>query len=528
MIVAADKTALRKELRSRGLEGSSFVLRIPDGVKMVRKSAFCMANSRSNDCARGMVKVVIPDSVTRIGRWAFNHCSRLEQVAMSRSLKLISSEAFRCCTSLVDLDLPDSLSEIEDHAFSGCNALKRLVLPPSLTIVGNGAISSCKALEEINIPAALTNFGKTFLSHCTALKSIVVDENNPTYDSRKGCNAIIKTATNTLMWTCNHSSIPDSVKVIGEYAFYCSEITHITIPNSVWKIGNGAFAKCRELREIELPDNIKRIGKEAFAECSSLERIKLPKGLTKVSEGMLKRTVIEEIKIPESVKVIGRSAFSRCRQLAHVDLPESLIQIQGGAFLICPMLSTILIPRSVSEIHVMAFHPDTMEQIEVDPANPFYKWEAGRLVHIPTNSPVWPRECDLERRNAPQADDYDTPSTNVGHIIWLGYILNENKMALEDYMGDYNRNNIGCNVDAPIVINKANNYIRKEYCLAEGLLTEWTSRKRRFKLLSQRLLSVNGRKIDCLTYKVCAPDGKITTEEYYFDITVGYEAMEED
>ena len=77
------------------------------------------------------------------------------------------------------------------------------------------------------------------------MTSIVVDKGNETYDSREGCNAIIKTKTNTLIQGCKNTVVPNSVTSIGVGAFWgCCDLTTITIPNSVTSIGEGAFWGC--------------------------------------------------------------------------------------------------------------------------------------------------------------------------------------------------------------------------------------------------------------------------------------------
>jgi hypothetical protein len=91
---------------------------------------------------------------------------------------------------------------------------------------------------------------------CGNLASIVIEEGNEVYDSRDNCNAIIETATNTLIAGCKNTIIPNSVTSIGEDAFYgCSGLTSITIPNSVTSIGNEAFKNCSGLTQVTLNSN---------------------------------------------------------------------------------------------------------------------------------------------------------------------------------------------------------------------------------------------------------------------------------
>ena len=111
------------------------------------------------------------------------------------------------------------------------------------------------------------------------ISSIIVDSDNPIYDSRENCNAIIETATNILISGCNNSTIPDSVDEIGKYAFSnCNKISTIIIPNSVKKINEYAFTNTSPegpsdlgLNYIVIPYSVYEICKDAFSTCENLD-----------------------------------------------------------------------------------------------------------------------------------------------------------------------------------------------------------------------------------------------------------------
>lgn len=100
---------------------------------------------------------------------------------------------------------------------------------------------------------------------CSGLTSIIVENGNPMYDSRNNCNAIIETATNTLLSGCKNTIIPNSVTSIGVCAFKgCSNLTSITIPNSVKTIGDQAFYECDGLTMITIGTGVTSIAHHAF------------------------------------------------------------------------------------------------------------------------------------------------------------------------------------------------------------------------------------------------------------------------
>ena len=135
-------------------------------------------------------------------------------------------------------------------------------------------------VESITIPKTIKIINKNVLAGCPNLKTVIVDSENPYYDSRESCNAIITTSQNpyftpnTLIAGCKTTIIPNSVAEIGDNAFYnCESLDIITIPSSVSKIGNSAFNACSSLSSIILSENLTAIGDWAFADCNNLSEV---------------------------------------------------------------------------------------------------------------------------------------------------------------------------------------------------------------------------------------------------------------
>ena len=147
--------------------------------------------------------------------------------------------------------------------------------------IDNYAYSNCE-LTAIYIPSSVKSIGTHVFNYCSGLKSIVVSNDNTVYDSRDNCNAIIETATNTLIFGCQNTIIPNAITTIRSYAFSGhSTLTSISIPNTVTTIGQNAFYKCG-LSSINIPYSVNTINDFAFYCCDNLSSVVLGEGLQSI------------------------------------------------------------------------------------------------------------------------------------------------------------------------------------------------------------------------------------------------------
>jgi uncharacterized repeat protein (TIGR02543 family) len=214
------------------------------------------------------------------------------------------------------------------------NSLEYESVNYTITGIASNAFSGCKTLKTIVVPSSIASIGRQAFYSCRDLESIIVESNNAIYDSRNNCNAIIETATNTLVVGCMNTNIPNTVTSIGEYAFAaCSKLTSIELPNSITSIGLYAFMFCSTLTSMTIPNSVTNIEQGVFQACSALRSVTIENGVTK----------------------IGHSMFYKCANLESVNIPTSVVSIDAWAFRDCVSLLNLTIPNSVTSIKVMAF-----------------------------------------------------------------------------------------------------------------------------------------------------------------------------
>jgi len=264
-----------------------------------------------------------------------------------------------------------SVTSIGDYAFDGCSSLTSVTIPSSVTSIGNRAFQGCSGLTSVTIPNSVTSIGNNTFRNCSGLTSVKVASGNPVYDSRDNCNAIIETATNTLISGCKSTVIPNSVTSIGNDAFSaCSGLTSVTIPNNVTSIGIYAFSGCSSLTSVTIPNSVTSIGSGAFSGCSGLTSVRISaleawcniafstsdaNPLSFAHHLILNGTEVSNLVIPSSLNTIKANTFSGCSGLTSVNIPNSVTSIGSAAFSGCSGLTYVTIPNSVTSIGSGAF-----------------------------------------------------------------------------------------------------------------------------------------------------------------------------
>lgn len=267
---------------------------------------------------------------------AFLDCTDLSEIALPNGLKQVGAYAFAYCSAAANsLVIPDSVISIENNAFNCCYGLPQVTLGSGLKNIGESAFADC-FFETVLIPASVENIGNSVFKNCNCLELINVDKNNKNYMSDDG---VLYTKDGKTLHTYPKGktgvsfTVPDGVETILSFAFACSKLESIILPDGLNTIGNSAFEDCSCLKSITFPEELKEIGDCAFNYCESLTEVTLPSGITTVNFSLFGGcTNLERVVLPDTVKTISGYTFTSCESLKYVTIPGSVTYIGSNAF----------------------------------------------------------------------------------------------------------------------------------------------------------------------------------------------------
>lgn len=287
-----------------GLSGSDITVEIPSEVNGITVTEIGQDVFKDN---KNVGRLIIPDSVTKLGYRMCSGCTALSEVSLPSGLTVIPDEAFDGCSSLRTVNFPDTLKEIRSDAFCGTD-LTEFIAPDSLTdvwayafkdcealsavelknvrSVGDGAFGNCTALRSIRLSDKMTELSDHIFDGCSSLADIDMPDNpiavsfsvfNGTayYNEPSNWeNGVLYVdgyliAVNKEFAPLTEYTVKNGTVVIADNAFsgvgYSSKLKKMTLPTGLYRIGQYAFSKLFSLTEINIPDTVRSIGYGAFS-----------------------------------------------------------------------------------------------------------------------------------------------------------------------------------------------------------------------------------------------------------------------
>ncbi len=393
---------------ARALEDTSWFYNLPDGLVYIGKVAYKYKGTMPTGTS-----ISIKDGTKQITGYCFKECTDLTSIAIPNSVTSIGVCAFSGCRCLTSIVIPNSVTEIGGSAFSGCIGLTNVTIPNSVTSIGSNAFDGCSNLMSITVPNSVTSIGSNAFDGTNWY-------NNQPNDRLVYAGKVAYKYKGT-MPAGTSINIKDGTKGIAGDCFNgYTDLTSITIPNSVIEIGSWAFANCSGLTNVTIPNSVTSIGSWTFYKCS---------GLTNVA-------------IPNSVTSIGSNAFRLCSSLTSVTIGNSVTSIGSNAFEDCKYLTSITIGNSVTSIDACAFYgcyalKDIYSHIKNPKKVKMAYWYYGPYefngvftgvpknkctLHVPRGTLELYRSCDQWKNFVNIIDDIEVTTAVTGDVDGNGMV----------------------------------------------------------------------------------------------------------
>ena len=345
---------------------------IPNSVTSIGNYAFYGCISLSS--------VTIPNSVTSIGNYAFYGCSGLTTITIGSGVKRISDRAFAYCPELTVVtclaeNVPNTSSSYDYDAFDGSLIEYATLHVPAASIDLYKAAEPWKDFKEIVAISEQQPTEENIIFADANVKSICVanwDTNDDGELSKTEAAAVTDIGTvfkeNTNITSFDELQYFIGLTSIDWRAFRdCTALSTIIIPASVSVINNGAFRGCTNMSTIYVDvnnNNYKSIngvlftkdGKQLLLFPSKQEgAYAIPDGTEKIDDYAFQYAKITELTFPSSLKTIGYSTFERCNNLKNIVIPSTISSLGEQAFYGCSNLESAVLPDNITEIPAFLF-----------------------------------------------------------------------------------------------------------------------------------------------------------------------------
>ena len=281
-------------------------------------------------------------NVTKIGEQAFCYCENVTSMSIPNGIVDIGERAFSWC-SFESIIIPNSVKRIDYEAFYHCRKLASITFGNGLEKIDRKVFEDCVSLNKVVIKdiAAWCGVEIDYISNPLRYAKHLYSDENTEITELIIPDGITSISANAFYGCSNITSltIPNSVEFIGPDAFGCFGITHVTIPNKITYLSG--FNSCTNLKSITIPQTVTTIGMGAFYGCTGITSIEIPNSVTTIEQGAFGATSLSSVTIPNSVTSIGGHVFDGCQKLTNVTIGNAVQSIGYWAFGHCQELSDV-------------------------------------------------------------------------------------------------------------------------------------------------------------------------------------------
>jgi hypothetical protein len=269
-----------------------FEIEIPLGLIKINNNAFQGCSSLSY--------ILIPNNVTSIGENAFFECTSLTSIDIPNGVTNIGENAFSKCTSLTSIDIPNGVTNIGENAFSECISLTSIDIPNGVTNIGENAFSECISLTSICIPNSVTTIGHLAFGNCPNLTYFIFPENYLSETLPYSTEYI-----ETIYWnTINFIGSFDDYQFINDYTSH----TYHGLGHTYWE-SNYRYVFNYSITTIIFGNKVQSIPNQLCSGLKGLTEVIIPNSVIKIGDGAFEYTSLTTVTIPESVTEMGASVF---------------------------------------------------------------------------------------------------------------------------------------------------------------------------------------------------------------------------
>ena len=340
---------------------------LPESVRTIGYRSFYDCDS--------LVYVSIPTLVDSIGAEAFNACDRIDTIVWNAINVSKSSHGNLNRSTVSHIEFGSQVEYILNDMCNGMTKLQEVSIPESVKIIGSNAFRGCTGLKTLIIPESITSVGGQAFYNCSGLTSVVWKAINcPTVPNNWVYRSSITSFT-----------FDDKVEVIPSYLCSgLSKLTSITLPENLTHIGNDAFYGCSSLASLVIPSKVIAIGGQAFYNCSQMTSLVVPSALNQLDVNAFYNTPIADLTIAANSleqylqsnvnELLVNTSISQSvlRTLSingeiptEIIVPNTITKVQNYAFYQMKDVKSVILPATITKIGISAFNTSSITSVTI-------------------------------------------------------------------------------------------------------------------------------------------------------------------